>query len=136
MSQYDDIELGNLMFGHSRGQYKFPDREMADSDEWVALCAALGVDAYGHASKDNSFITERGGYDDGEICVNPYYWGDDEAEAAKPNYIDRKIGLEIRWYKYPFRDAYMNWKMSAEELKKYFGTLALSRIAKQYRGEW
>lgn len=136
MSQYDNIELGNLMFGHSRGQYKFPDREIAGSDEWVALCAALGVDSYGHAGKDNSFVTECGGYDDGEICVNPYYWGDVEAEAAKPNFLDRKIGLEIRWYKYPFRDAYMNWKMSAEELKKYFGTLALSRIAKQYRGEW
>lgn len=136
MSQYDNIELGNLMFGHSRGQYKFPDREIAGSDEWVALCAALGVDAYGHADIDNSFINERGGYDDGEICVNPYYWGDDEVEAAKPNFLDRKIGLEIRWYKYPFRDAYMNWKMSEEELKKYFGSIALSHIAKQYRGEW
>ena len=45
MSQYDDIELGNLMFGHSRGEYKFPDRGLADCDEWVALCAVLGVDS-------------------------------------------------------------------------------------------
>lgn len=136
MSQYDDIELGNLMFGHSRGEYKFPDRELAGCDEWVALCAVLGVDSYGHAKKDSPCRNERGGYDNGTICVNPYYWGDDEEEAAKPNYLDRSIGLEIRWYKYPFRDAYLNWNANADDLKRYFRSVAISTLAQSYRGEW
>ena len=132
MGVYDNIEIGNLLFGHSRGSYAFPDRDIVDSDEWLALLCALGTDFYGYVVWDDPHETKRGGYDDGTICINPYYWGDDDDEAAKPNFLDRSIGLEIRWYKYPFRDAYMNWKMSAEEVKKYFGGLAIKYMAKRY----
>ena len=136
MSQYKNIEMGNLLFGNSRGDYAFPDRDIVESDEWVALRVALGVDSYGHTEADNRYGNDRGGYDDGTICVNPYYWGDDEDEAAKPNFLDRRIGLEIRWYKYPFRDSYMNWKMDAADVRKYFGTLAIKLIAQKEKETW
>ncbi len=32
--------------------------------------------------------------------INPYYWGDDETEAEKPNFKHYESGLEIRWYKH------------------------------------
>lgn len=138
MNQYADIEMGNLLFGHSRGAYKFPDREIEDGDEWLALLNALGLDHYGYVAdtNDNPYMNDRGGYDDGEICINPYYWGDDPDEAEKPNFLDRRLGLEIRWYKYPFRDAYMSWNADAPAIRKYFGALALAKAAKNYREEW
>lgn len=135
-SQYENIELGNLLFGNSRGPYKFPDREIADSDEWLALLNVLGLNYRGYCDKGNPHENDRGGYDDGRICVNPYYWDDDEEEAAKPNFLDRDIGLEIKWYKYPFRDAYTNWRMTAEEMKRYFGGLANTYAANKQRREW
>jgi len=129
MGLFDDMEIGNLLFGHSRGAYKFPDREIVDSTEWRALLNVLGVDLTGRTLETHPYHNERGGYEDDQILINPYYWGDDPEEAAKPNYRDKSIGFEIRWYKYPFRDAYMNWHMSAEELKRYFGSVALSYMA-------
>ena len=134
VSQYEDIEMGNLLFGNSRGEYRFPDRDIVYSEEWVALRAVLGIDSHGFTEEDNQYTNARGGYDDGVICVNPYYWGEDDAEAEKPNFLDREIGLEIRWYKYPFRDSYMNWNMDAPAVKNYFGSLALRYMAKRYEG--
>jgi hypothetical protein len=127
------VELGNLLFGNARGEYPFPDREIANSDEWIALRHVLGIDSYGITKRGDPHETKRGGYDDGTICVNPYYWGEDDDEAAKPNFIDRSIGLEIRWYKYPFRDSYMNWQMDAASLRKYFGALAIRYMARKGR---
>ena len=133
MDRYDKIEICNLLFGCSRGEHLFPEREIEGSVEWRALCGVLGIDSYGHTRKDNPHRNARGGYDDGTICVNPYYWGNDEEEAAKPNFLDRAINLEIWWYKYPFRDSYMNWQMSAEQLTKYFGGLALLLMAEKQK---
>ena len=130
------MELGNLLFGNSRGEYEFPDRDIVDSDEWLALRNVLGIDSYGCANKDNPHENERGGYDDGEICINPYYWGEDEEEADKPNFLDRRIGLEISWYKYPFRDSYMNWQMDAQAFRHYFGGLAIYLAAKKEKDAW
>ena len=131
------MEIGNLLFGYSRGAYPFPDRAIADSDEWLALCGVLGIDSHGCTEKDNPHRSDTGGYDDGVICVNPYWWGSgDESRADEPNFLDRRIGLEIRWYKYPFRDSYMNWQMGAESMKKYFGGLALSMMARRYEKEY
>lgn len=130
------MELGNLLFGNSRGEYEFPDRDIVDSDEWIALRNILGIDSDGVANKDNPHANKRGGYDDGEICVNPYYWGEDGEEADEPNFLDRRIGLEIRWYKYPFRDSYMNWQMDAPALRHYFGGLAIYLAAKKEKDAW
>ena len=35
-STINDFELGNLIFGNSRGIYNFPDRDLVDSSEWKA----------------------------------------------------------------------------------------------------
>lgn len=31
------MELGNLLFGNSRGKYKFPNRDLVNSKEWEIL---------------------------------------------------------------------------------------------------
>ena len=48
--------------------------------------------------------TEWEEYDDPDvtgITWRPYYWGDDETEASKPNFTFEDV--EIRWYKRPGR---------------------------------
>jgi hypothetical protein len=40
------------------------------------------------------------------FILRPYYWGDDESKADLPNFVYKPEGIEISWYKYPFRDAY------------------------------
>ena len=118
--------------------YDFPDRDIADSLEWKSLCNVLGLDAYGHTDTDSHYRNEDGGYDDGVIRVVPYYWGEDETKMHhqdNPNFLDRQIGLKIWWYKYPFRGAVMNWKMTAEGLKRYFGGLALRYMAERISHE-
>ena len=37
------------------------------------------------------------------ITFRPYYWGDWEEEAAKPNFVVDGFDIEIRWYKHPCR---------------------------------
>ena len=40
--------------------------------------------------------------------MRSYYWGDDEVECAKPNFLHRASGLEVRWYKYIGRGMTVN----------------------------
>lgn len=118
-----EIELGNLFFGHSRGEYCFPDRELVDCPEWRNLLEVTNSDFYGYASEwDNplSNVNDRGGYENDVFAINPYWWGDDEnrEECLKPNFLFKPTGFEITWYKYPFRDSYMNKDYSEEQIKQ------------------
>lgn len=58
----------------------------------------------------------------------PYWWdecdcgADERGEDCspgcilnKPNFIHKTSGLEIKWYKYPFRDSYSNREFGVEE---------------------
>jgi hypothetical protein len=52
------------------------------------------------------------------IEVRPYYWGEDEKEAEKPNFKFKDV--EIRWYKYPGRGMSCNVDWSEKEWRKWF----------------
>ena len=56
-------------------------------------------------------------FDNDVFSMRPYYWGDDEEEAEKPNFVHKKSGLKLWWYKYPFRGAYTNKELSLKELE-------------------
>ena len=64
----------------------------------------------------------RGGYENDTFCVYPFWWGDDDnlEEVNKANFIYKPTGLEIEWYKYPFRSSYMNQDLTRDELKHVF----------------
>lgn len=105
----ENMELGNLMFGNSRGQYAVEPRE--DYQEpFARFIDTLGLDY--HAMDDHG-----NGVDNDVFTIRPYYWGEDEEIAALPNFVYKPTGLEIRWYKYPMRDAYSNQDVSAENFK-------------------
>ena len=52
------------------------------------------------------------------FLINPYYWGDAQDIMNIPNFVYKPLGIEINWYKYPLRDAYVNKDLTFEEFKK------------------
>lgn len=74
----DDYEIGNLLFGNSRGQFKFPDRDLVNSAPWETLTSLIES----HGSKNiiyDSTYGEARGVDakTGEtvFIYFPYWWG-------------------------------------------------------------
>ena len=146
------IELGNLLYGNSRGRYVFPDRALADSRSWTGLLDSVHADAGGcllRAGREssrygNSIVRDAyGGFafrmPDGTILfeIFPYYWGEDEKLRTRHNFV-YKPGTEdefaIDWYKYPFRDAYMSKPASKTMLKRMFEECTQAVMAAQ-KGE-
>lgn len=114
------MELGNLLFGHSRGKYQ------VSRDDWEKKFAELldtyGLEYHGHVvnkllyrKSDTVRINDRGGIRTKKFEINPYYWGDDESEMYIPNFIYYPKEIYISWYKWPFRDAYINQDITYEE---------------------
>lgn len=117
------MELGNLLFGHSRGRYEV-DRDMIQP--LGDLMYLMGYDEYGRNPltdrKDKPFDireNQRTGVDlydkDGALIMRtrPYWWGDTDskegqAQAELPNLEIPSLGFELNWYKHPFRDSYCN----------------------------
>ena len=113
----DDMEFGNLMFGNSRGEYLFPDRALASCEEWESLCKAADVcSGYGTPEHGGEWIFENDTF-----IIRPYWWGKEDApEAELPNFHYKPTDFKIDWYKYAFRDSYMNQDLTAEQIKEIF----------------
>lgn len=125
------MELGNMMFGHSRGKYPFPDRDIVYDKVWTDLLKLAHSDPHGYTN-DCRYENTRGGYEDEVFAIRPYWWGDDDSEEVDaPNFLYKPTGLEIRWYKYPFRDSYMNQELSADEVLAIFNAVAKHLIDKK-----
>ena len=97
----EDMELGNLMFGNSYGEYAVEPRK----DYQHAFFEFLDANGWdGHAIRNNGEYD----FENDVFIIRAYYWGEDETMAELPNFVFKPLGLEIRWYKYPMRDAYSN----------------------------
>lgn len=113
----ENIELGNLLFGCSRGEYCFPNRDIIDSYVWRELIDKCNLDFYcTPLYTDYDFY----GFDNDVFTVRPYCWSEEEEEMELPNFLYKPNGFEIRWYKYPFRNSYMNQDLSEKELLDIF----------------
>ena len=104
-----NMELGNLLFGHSRGEYQV-DRETYQ-DMFGKFLEKINCDEYG------CFQGNDGIFENEVFAIRPYYWGNDEEEMAKPNFVYKPDNLEIRWYKYPLRDSYSNQELTVDDFK-------------------
>lgn len=108
------MELGNLIFGHSRGAFQVPRGKW--QDRFCKFLDNIGCDYYGIADdQDNPHVNARGGVTTKLFCIHPYYWGDDEKECERPNFVYHPTGYVLRWYKYPLRDSYANKILTYEE---------------------
>lgn len=95
----NDIELGNLLFGNSRGNF------VIERDEWqdpfVEFLQRNGFDMYGYYERGSERCFENDTF-----VIRPYYWGEDEEIAVLPNFEFKPTGFTISWYKYPMRNAF------------------------------
>lgn len=107
----ENMELGNLMFGNSRGEYAVKPRGDYQ-DAFFAFLDANGWD--GHAIRVDDLVDDPYVFENDVFIVRAYYWGDDETIAELPNFVYKPTGLEISWYKYPMRDAYSNQDISLD----------------------
>ena len=122
---HDLPELGNLAFGHSRGDYRVP-RDDAYEDAAERLRNAViahdplagGISSYWPTFENPTFATR------------PYWWGDETApEASLPNLIVKEgphAGYALSFYKYPLRDSYANKDLSGEEFTEMVAYLIRS----------
>ena len=117
------MELGNILFGHSRGEYHIEPREQYQNAFFDEFALKAGLDGYGRPTTAKTLekltTTEDGiGYENDTFIIRPYYWGDEEMLMDLPNFVYKPTGLTIRWYKYPMRDAYASEDISVEAFKE------------------
>lgn len=121
------MELGNMIFGNSRGLYKV-------NRDWEKLFYSNFVDKLYEAYPDLGPFGNSGvpRFVNDTFFTTPYWWGDCTCEVEKegidrhypfcmlefPNFIHYPTGLSIQWYKYPFRDSYMNQNINYTEFYK------------------
>jgi hypothetical protein len=110
MTRYQP-ELGQVVHGVPWGTYALNDAQEA---LFHGITDAID-DAYwnryqtNHEWNDGDTLSIPGG-----IEIADYWWGDDEApEASRPNFAFD--GVEIRWYKHPYRGLSINKRMTMNQ---------------------
>lgn len=119
------MEMGNLLFGNSRGKIAL-DRDIFQ-DPFCQGLAYIGYDAYGqpnvlgwHPGTEPAVPPEH----DDLFIIRPYWWGDEDApEAELPNFEVPSANLSIQWYKYALRDSYANREFTLDEMIHIFSDL-------------
>lgn len=125
------MELGNAMFGNSRGEHPV-DRSLQELFQ-TEILYALGMDGYGEfREKLPEGWTELSpvGHTNGVYTVRPYFWGDCSEECVSadlpdheciptcpcvlPNFEHHPSGFTLKWYKYSLRDSYSSAPLTAE----------------------
>lgn len=101
------MELGNEIFGHSRGEHEI------DRNVYGPLFSILR-DLIDHEQCDFK-INELFEY-------REYCWCDNQdcpqcGSLEESNFYFKPTGLKIRWYKYPMRDAYSNQSLDPESFR-------------------
>ena len=130
------MEIGNALFGHSRGNYAIDSTSRA-ADLLSDTFTELGITERGRVDEDNRQIieplintvlkeTDRGvdvrNPQSGHLLmrIRSYWWGDDEdtVQAEAPNLEMPAVDVKIRWYKYWCRDAYANRPFTYELVQR------------------
>ena len=108
----------NMIFGNSQSAYSIVPRDKWE-DRFGDFFERFALNYQGHPEvgryKSGITINDRGEITTSKFEINPYYWGDDEEEYEKPNFLYYKGDFELRWYKYPLRAAYANKDLTYEQ---------------------
>ena len=95
------------------------------NNEFCDFLRETGFDSYGCMKDTTLQITTRTGktdemegFENDVFSIFPYYWGEDDELSHAPNFIYKPTGLEMSWYKYPFRGAYMNQDITFSQLEE------------------
>lgn len=112
--QLETMEIGNLLWGHSRGRYPV-DRDKFQY-RFVELLKQIGYDNHGVELEEG----EEGytGKINSNFIVRPYCWDDDSPDCLLPNFECPKLKFTLSWYKYALRDSYSNKELTEELMQK------------------
>ena len=105
-------ELGQAVFGCPFGGWECPDYVEALLDSLLKEIERV----YWNINQKKWDLYEDPKLKD--IEYRPYYWGEDEKEAIKPNFKYGKI--EIRWYKHVGRGMTINKNMTRYKWVEWF----------------
>ena len=133
------MELGNMLFGNSRGDYAV-NRSLEPL--FLDALRRAGFDERGFRRGWESDRPAPTPYNADatathHFVIQPYVDDDLENAALVPNFLDRTTGLKLRWYKKPLRDSYANYQLTEEMLVPILDRLVeecQSLGAKPYRG--
>lgn len=130
-----NVELGQVLSGAYYGDYDVSDFTEAlirsAIDEYARVfwnvnqCEFNTTYCFPESTRE---VVEDQKLDVPGLEIRPYYWGDDDAEAEKPNLSFN--GVEIRWYKYVGRGMTTNVLYTPEQWSKWYNKL-LKAIRKQ-----
>lgn len=96
-------------------------------DVFANMIEAIGGDAYGFIQEETNKLNDyEVKYDTNDpmkhYCIDtplftlrPFYWGDNSDVYALPNFVYKPFDLEIKWYKWPMRDAIANCQISDQD---------------------
>lgn len=112
------MEIGNRLFGNSRGDFAV-DRGLQDL--FIDALERAGFDGYGFRRTWESEAPAPAPYNaqataTHHFVIQPYVHDDLDNATLAPNFLDRVTGLKLRWYKYPLRDSYANYELTEEML--------------------
>lgn len=109
------MELGNLIYGNSRGEFEV---ERDWNDIFCELTYYIAETFYNTGYGIFPFDCEK-------FTILPYQWDcacEDEHKldclCLAPNFLYKPTGFMIKWYKYPFRDSYMNQQLTKAQFKE------------------
>ena len=133
------MELGNMLFGNSRGDYAV---SRSLEGRFVEALEQAGFDKHGFRHGWTSDREAPTPYNEQatathHFVIQPYVDDDLENATLVPNFLDRVTGLKLRWYKYPLRDSYANYQLTAEMIEPILERLVeecQSLGAKPYHG--
>lgn len=107
------MEIGNAIFGHSRGEWPIP-RSTGFEHELIRLFEAYAP------KRDKSWREYGVEFSNDVFEVHPYCWCEEETcpqcgTGEQANFLYKPTVFYISWYKYPLRDSYASKKISVHE---------------------
>lgn len=109
---YQNIELGQMMFGNPVGAFECSEYVEA----MIEFLFAEIERVYWNKHQKNWERQEDPKFKG--IEYRNYYWGEDEKEASKPNFSYG--GVELRWYKHFGRSMTLNVSKNEKEWRTWF----------------
>ena len=106
----EEMEIGNLLFERSRREYSVPRTDDYERP-FQEFLERSGFDGYGHVKNEKLnpyWNDELFCFENDTFVLRPYYWGDKEEIEELPNFVYKPNNIEMTWYKYPLRSAYIN----------------------------